>query len=68
MKPDSGKCCAQFIVSKERIINKPIDFYKGLYKWLVENTNGEGNGDQNDIYSGYMTSRYAEWSWRYIFS
>ena len=66
--PLTGKCCAQFIVSKKQIRKHPKDFYQKYYNWLIENTSGEGNGDSKDIYSGYNTSRYAEWSWRFIFS
>ena len=66
--PLCGKCCAQFIVSKKQITRHPKEFYQKYYDWLLENTSCEGNGDQNDIYSGYNTSRYAEWSWRFIFS
>ena len=66
--PSCGKCCAQFIVSNKQILKHPKEFYQKYYDWLIEKTSGEGNGDKNDIYSGYNTSRYAEWSWRFIFS
>lgn len=68
VSPSTGKCCAQFIVSKNQIHKHPKDFYQKYYNWLIDNTAGEGNGDTNNIYSGYYTSRYAEWSWRFIFS
>jgi len=66
--PVSGRCCAQFIVSKKQILKHPKVFYQKYYDWLIDNTSGEGLGDKNDIYSGYNTGRYAEWSWRFIFS
>jgi hypothetical protein len=65
--PQAAKCCAQFIVSKERILEKPKEFYTNMYDWLINNTTGEGNGDQNNKNSGHSTSRYAEWTWRYVF-
>lgn len=66
--PFAGKCCAQFIVSKKQILQHSKQFYQDYYDWLIENTSEEGNGDSSDMYSGYNTSRYAEWSWRFIFS
>ena len=66
--PACGLCCAQFIVSKKQILRHPKEFYQKYYDWLIQKTSCEGNGDQHDIYSGYNTSRYAEWSWRFIFS
>lgn len=66
--PVAGKCCAQFIVSKKQIQKHPKKFYQDYYDWLIENTTAEGNGEASDMYSGYNTSRYAEWSWRFIFS
>jgi len=66
--PENGKCCAQFIISRNKILKHPKNYYKNMYNWLIANTNGEGNGDKEDFHSGYMTSRYAEWSWRFIFS
>lgn len=67
-KPLEGKCCAQFIVSKKQVQKHPKKFYKDYYDWLLENTSDEGKGTRWDIYSGYHTGRYAEWSWRFIFS
>ena len=66
--PEKGKCCAQFIVSREKLLEKPKEFYITMYDWLINNTDGLGNGDVNNIFSGWWTSRYAEWTWRYIFS
>jgi hypothetical protein len=65
---EKGLCCAQFIVSRDVILVRDKQFYQNIYDWLVENTNGEGNGDPNDIYSGYNTSRYLEWGWAAIFN
>lgn len=62
-----GTCCAQFIISKERIQKNSKEFYIKYYNWIVNNTTGEGNGDEKDPYSGFNTSRYAEWLWKAIF-
>ena len=67
-KPDTGKCCAQFIVSKQNILKLPKDFYEKYYNWLIENTNGEGKGSIDDKYSGYNTGLYAEYTWRNLFT
>ena len=64
---ENGKCCSQFIVSGKKILEKPREFYKKMYDWLITKTNGTGNGNKSDVYSGYWTGRYAEFSWRYIF-
>lgn len=69
VEPKHGaKCCAQFIISRERILYRSKEFYEKIYKWLIDNTKGEGNGDENDMHSGYMTGRYLEWTWRFIFN
>jgi len=67
-KKVDGKCCAQFIVSKKNIQKHPKWLYEKYYKWLVENTNGQGNGNEQDEYSGFYTSRYAEWTWNTLLS
>jgi len=67
-EPNNGKCCAQFIVSRDTIRNRPIEFYQNMYDWLMNNTSGTGLGDPIDPYSGYNTGRYAEYSWRFIFN
>jgi hypothetical protein len=59
--------CAQFIVSKKAIQNNPKEMYKNIYKWLIDNTQGEGNGNPDNLHSGYYTGRYLEWSWHFIF-
>lgn len=66
--PEKGLCCAQFIISRETILVRDKEFYQRIYDWLVKNTNGEGNGDPKDSYSGYNTSRYLEWGWAAIFN
>lgn len=66
-KCDGSKCCAQFIVSREKIREKPKSFYQNMYDWLIKNTNGEGSGDKDDMYSGRMTGTYAEYAWKYMF-
>lgn len=66
--PEEGKCCAQFIVSRNKILQKPKEFYVNMYNWFIENTHGEGNGDKENLNSSFNTGRYAEWTWRFIFS
>jgi hypothetical protein len=67
VRPKTGKCCAQFIVSRDAIRKHPREFYEKYYTWLIEKTSGEGNGSVDDMYSGFWTGRYAEYSWRFIF-
>jgi len=69
-KPEVGRCCAQFIVSKKNIQQHPKEFYEKYYNWLIENTKGEGIGDGEfgDPYNGWWTGRYAEYTWRFIFT
>ena len=31
-----GPCCAEFMVSRERILKHPLSFYKLLRNWIVE--------------------------------
>jgi hypothetical protein len=63
-----GKCCAQFIISKDTILSNSIDLYIFFFNWLVNNTRGEGNGNPDDLYSGNRTGRYSEWLWKAIFT
>lgn len=63
-----SKCCAQFIISRDVIRRHKKEFYEKIYDWLIKNTNGTGNGNSDDEYSGYKTSRYLEWSWNIIFT
>ena len=66
VKPEVGKCCAQFIVSKQVVLNKPKMFYFRMYTWIMKNTTESNN--PNDPFSSYNTGRYLEWSWRFIFN
>ena len=68
VQPDTGKCCAQFIVSKTRILIRPKAFYQAIYDWLLRNTDGQGNGNNKNETSGWMTGRYLEYTWRFIFN
>ena len=63
-----GKCCAQFIVSKKRVQGNLMEFYVRFLHWLIEHTQGEGNGDPTNFHSGFQTSRYAEWLWKLVFT
>ena len=67
-KKVDGKCCAQFIVSKQNVRKNPKELYERYYNWLITNTSGEGNGDENDPYSGHETGRYAEYTWNTLFT
>jgi len=67
-KKVDGKCCAQFIVSNTNIRKNPKALYEKYYDWLMTHTNGEGNGDHNDEYSGFNTGRYAEYTWNTLLS
>jgi len=67
-KPECGKCCAQFIISKQQILKRSKIFYNNIYIWLINNSSGEGNGSGYDEYSGFMLGRYVEWTWRFIFN
>ena len=68
VQPTTGKCCAQFIVSKARILIRSKQFYQAIYDWLLHNTDGQGNGDRKNETSGWMTGRYLEFTWRFIFN
>ena len=51
------KCCAQFIVHRERIHKYPLKFYKAIYNWFL-------SGDDLDIKTaGHM----LEWTYMLIF-
>ena len=64
------KGCAQFVVSRERILSLPKNFYANMYKWLCDNSTGlpRGDGPQDGPFSNIWTSRYMEWTWQLIFS
>ena len=53
---DIDHCCAQFIVSRERILQHTKTFYEKQYDWLLatELPNSE-------------SGRFYEWTWRLIF-
>jgi hypothetical protein len=66
-KSNPSACCAQFIVSRDVIRSHPKEMYEKMYSWYENKTNSLGNGDPGHNYSGYNTSRYAEWAWYYLF-
>ena len=49
-------CCAQFVVSKERILRKTLDEYKAYDYWLQQTTE-----------INHYTSRVFEYTWHFIF-
>lgn len=75
------KGCSQFVVSRERILSLPKEFYLNAYNWLVKNSLTEEHTDYDPINlcrintknwqhsnSNCYTSRYMEWSWELIFT
>jgi hypothetical protein len=56
-KAISQPCCAQFAVSRERILQRPLEFYKRYRDWLLST-------DLEDSESGRM----LEYSRQYIFT
>lgn len=73
--------CAQFVVSRERILSLPKQFYINMYDWLVANTLDEKSTGYDPITlcrnhseswdhprSSHYTARYMEWSWELIFT
>jgi hypothetical protein len=73
--------CSQFIVSRDRILSLPREFYQNMYDWLVKNIIDEvpsgfnpknfrrikTRGFDNPL-SNHCTSRYLEWTWELIFT
>tara|TARA_Y100000389_G_scaffold200308_1_gene240438 strand:+ start:22038 stop:22781 length:744 start_codon:yes stop_codon:yes gene_type:complete len=51
-----NKCCAQFIVSRERILQHPKSFYQKQYDFIIT----------TDVINRW-SSRYYEWTWGLIF-
>lgn len=49
-------CCAQFAVSRERVLQRPKSDYEGFREWVVET-------EKNDAKSG----RVMEFLWHVIF-
>ncbi len=62
--------CAQFVVSRDRILSLPREFYLNMYQWLASKSTGPPRGqDPSDgPFSNMWTSRYMEWTWELIFS
>eukprot|EP00929_Paragymnodinium_shiwhaense_P049825 TRINITY_DN25128_c0_g1_i1.p1 TRINITY_DN25128_c0_g1~~TRINITY_DN25128_c0_g1_i1.p1 ORF type:complete len:200 (+),score=44.77 TRINITY_DN25128_c0_g1_i1:233-832(+) len=70
VEPEYGKCCAQFIVSKRRILCRPRAFYKQLYDFLLAGAKRQERGSylsERFDYNEYA-GRLLEWSWRFIFN
>eukprot|EP00742_Colponemidia_sp_Colp-10_P008880 GILJ01009645.1.p1 GENE.GILJ01009645.1~~GILJ01009645.1.p1 ORF type:complete len:240 (+),score=22.38 GILJ01009645.1:73-720(+) len=51
------ECCAQFLVSKERILLRPKRFYQRLLDWLINQTE----------FSNFFAGMILEWCWGVIF-
>jgi len=59
------KCCAQFIVSREQIKKNPLEMYKKLYDWIINN-----NDDTLEHFKGksYTKGLYCEFVWNFMFT
>lgn len=53
-----GPCCAEFIVSRERVRSRPLEFYIEAKKWLTS----------TDTLTPLQLSYVFEYSWHYIFT
>lgn len=67
-----NKCCAQFIVNKQNVKNKPKEFYQNLYDWMIDNTNDKNNNFHNpkhldDRTNSVSMGQTLEWTWSHIF-
>ena len=67
-----NKCCAQFIVNKQNVKNKPKEFYQNLYDWIIVNTNDKNNNFFNkdhldDRTNSVSMGQTLEWTWSHIF-
>jgi hypothetical protein len=75
------KGCAQYVVSRDRILSLPKEFYQNMFQWLVDNTLDQevppfdpGHKSRismpidKHILSNWYTSRYMEWSWQLIYT
>ena len=49
-------CCAQFAVSRERVLERPKEDYEGFRRWVVET-------EKSDAMSG----RVMEFLWHVVF-
>lgn len=49
-------CCAQFAISKDRVLQRPLSDYEGFRKWVIDT-------ELNDAMSG----RVLEFLWHVIF-
>ena len=52
------KCCAQMVVSRDRIKQHPQKMYADLYNWIMKTQTIE-KSEEN--------ARYLEWTWKLIF-
>ena len=50
------QCCAQFVVTRDQILERPLNFYMGIFNWLQA-------GKMDD----YWSSRVLEHTWHAIF-
>lgn len=71
----------QFIISKEKILSYPVDFYKNIINWIETNTLEDSPPQYDPItnfkklsanwqnkLSNYQTTKYVEYSLQLIFS
>lgn len=66
--PLSRKCCAQFIVSKNRVLCRSKEFYEYFYNWIISKCTTQGRSCKWDPFSSYNMGRYCEWTWHAVFN
>ena len=66
--PLTRKCCAQFIVSKNRVLCRSKEFYEYFYNWIICKCTSKGRSCKWDPYSSYNIGRYCEWTWHAVFN
>jgi hypothetical protein len=59
------KCCAQFIVSREQIKKNPLEMYKKLYHWILNDNDDTLDGTRG---KSYTKGLYCEFIWNFIFT
>lgn len=62
---------AQFMVSRERILWYPKEFYVRSYEWLFTTTMDKEmwNGDPRFKYEpSHLSARLFEWTWEFLYS
>jgi hypothetical protein len=69
--PMSRKCCAQFLVTKERVLCRSKEYYKNYYDWIINKATTEGKKhtmNPFNFFSGNAIGVYCEWTWYGLFN